>query len=257
MRGISVVKLRVYTIVVKGMCILVKQTLELECSIMKEEQALEGYYLLIKKYTAYKIKSPDHKELIEDVAQEVFIKLFNRDFFSDYDLNNSEDNKKASSYIAKTVNSCYYDLLTTLGINRRLSQSERSDSGNKYTNIDKSPTEDIDESGAVFSSIGNPEQSVILQDALKWIKSCYESLSSSVKDLNRRQFYEAAFWQFDDYDMPLKELANHMGYKSTNPTQELKRFVEKVSLCTQPHGVKLNKPSEQIQFLLEQIESNS
>ena len=59
--------------------------------------------------------------------------------------------------------------------------------------------------------------------------------------------------EFDSYGLTTKALAKHLGYTSSNPTQELKRFAEKVSLCTSPHGIVINNPHEQIQFLREQL----
>lgn len=220
-----------------------------------DNRELAKYMLLIKKIANWKVKDLGHKNLIEDIVQEVFIKLFRQGFIKNNRLDTESENKMAFAYIKQTVNSCYMNQLTSLGINRRLTKAERLNSNSRYENIKNDYIDDVSESDLMLAEPETPEQQLFAQEAYQWIKSCYLSLLDRINDANRKIFFEAAFWQFNDYDMPLKSLAVHLGYGSSNPTQELKRFVDKVSLCTQPHGVVVNNPHEQIQFLREQIEN--
>ncbi len=221
-----------------------------------ENRELAKYMLLIQKITNWRVKDLEHKNLTDDIAQEVFIKLFKQEFFKNNRLDTDSEKKMAGAYIKQTVISCYMDQLALLGINRRLTKAERVNSGNKYENIKNDHIDDISENELVLVESESPEQQLFVKEAYEWIKSCYLSLVDKINDTNRKMFFEAAFWQFNDYDMPLKSLAVHLGYDSSNPTQELKRFVEKVSMCTKPHGIVVNKPHEQIQFLREQIENS-
>lgn len=218
---------------------------------------LAEYMLLIKKLTYYKLRTQDpaYQSFAEDIVQESFLKLYKQDFFNNNKLD-SEDNKKMiGAYISRTVYSCFMDQLKTLGINRRLTKAEAISSGQKYENIKHELIEDVNENDIALPNVENPDQYVFVKEAYQWIKGCYTNLLMKINDTDRKTFFEAAFWQFNEYDMPLKTLAKHLGYDSSNPTQELKRFVEKVSMCTQPHGITINNPHEQIQFLREQIES--
>ncbi|WP_165736288.1 sigma-70 family RNA polymerase sigma factor [Pseudoalteromonas sp. C8] len=221
-----------------------------------DNKELAKYMLLIKKITNWKVRDLGHKNLIEDIVQETFIKLFKQGFLEKNSLDTEDEQKMATAYIKQTVHSCYMDLLASLGINRRLTKAERLNSENKYENIKNDHIDDVDENELTLVETDTPEQQLFVKEAYQWIKNCYLSLLDKVNDQNRKTFFEAAFWQFSDYDMSLKALAEHLGYGSSNPTQELKRFVEKVSLCTQPHGVIVNNPNEQIQFLREQMENS-
>jgi hypothetical protein len=170
------------------------------------------------------------------------------------DINTSEDNnRKINGYIVKAIRSCYMDQLKLRGINRRLTKSEAS--GNRYESIQTQAIDDTDEDNFISSPTEGPDQYVFIREAYSWIESCFNSASSDMKDTVKRSFFNAAFWEFDNYGLPMKELAIYLGYKSSNPTQELKRFTEKVSLCTGPHGILINNPHEQIQFLREQLEN--
>jgi hypothetical protein len=216
---------------------------------------LAHYLALIKKSVSKKIQDPNHKGFIEDVIQEVFIKLHKQNFFEKNTFDFVDKDYKSRAYINLTVRSCYMDHLRILGINRKLTKEEKLSSGNKYENILNSVIEDVCESEMTLAPVQTPEQVTFITEAYHWIKQCYNSLASNVNDVNRKTFFEAAFWQLSSYNMPVKALAGHLGYSSSNPTQELKRFVEKVSMCTQPHGVTLNNANEQIEFLREQIEN--
>jgi DNA-directed RNA polymerase specialized sigma24 family protein len=219
-------------------------------------QEIAKYLLLIKKLTNIKIKDPDHRDLKDDVVQDVFLKLYKTDFFSTNDLNTSEDNnRQINGYIVKAIRSCYMDQLKLRGINRRLTRSEAEASGNRYESIQTQAIDDTDENNFISSPTEGPDQYVFIREAYNWIESCFNSASSDMKDTVKRSFFNAAFWEFDNYGLPMKELALYLGYTSSNPTQELKRFAEKVSLCTGPHGILINNPHEQIQFLREQLEN--
>jgi len=223
--------------------------------VKQDEQKLGEYFQLIKKITNWKIKDPNHHNIREDVASETFLKLFKQDFFNKYDFYNEDHKKLISSYIYKTVWSCYMDQLQLLGFNRRLTKNEREMKGQRYENINTNPFEDVAESDEALHDLEGPDQYIVAKEAYQWVKSCFESLALEISNIKRRQFFYAVFWEFSDYGMPMKKLALHLGYESSNPTQELKRFTEKVSLCTRPYGVVVTNPHEQIQFLQEQIEN--
>jgi DNA-directed RNA polymerase specialized sigma24 family protein len=219
-------------------------------------QEMGEFLSLIKKLTNIKIKDPNHSQLREDIVQEVFLKLHKIDFFSTNRLNVSDDNdRQINAYIMRTVASCYMDQLKSLGISRRLTKSEMEMSGNRYESIKTQLIEDVDENQLISQTARNPDQYVFIKQAYQWIQDCFNTVFSEVKDTSKKDFFNAAFWEFDNYGMTMKEMALHLGYKSTNPTQELKRFAEKVSLCTSPHGIILVNPNEQIQILREQIEN--
>jgi DNA-directed RNA polymerase specialized sigma24 family protein len=216
-----------------------------------------GLYLnLIKKITAWKVKTPEHKEFIEDIAQETFLKLLKRDFFNEHDISDAENEKIINSYVHQTVWSCYMDQLKLQGINRKLTKSEAEASGGRYQNIVNSPIEEVCDSETAIHAFETPEQHLFAREVYQWIKNCFETLSLEIKNIERKRFFYAAFWEFSAYDLPMKALAGHLGYQSSNPTQELKRFIDKVTLCTQPHGITVSNPHEQIQFLQEQLDNS-
>lgn len=218
-----------------------------------DNYALAKYMSLIKKIILWKIKDINHKDLIDDISQEVFIKLFKQDFFNQNKFDTEEEKKSTGAYIKRTVHSCYMDYLASNGINRRLTKSEKVMTSNTYQNINYDHIDDMNESELNLIEVNSPEQQLFAKEAYEWIKGCFKSLSEKIKDTKRRAFFEAVFWHFETYDLPLNILAAQLGYVSSNPTQELKRFVEKVSMCTQPHGIVVQNPQEQIQFLREQI----
>ena len=220
----------------------------------RNNQELAEYLTLIKKLTNFVIVDHRHVDIKDDVVQEAFLKLLKQDFFDKYDWNS--DIKIITTYIKMTIRSCYLDLLTTLGFNRPLSKKEKEITGYKYQNISHSQLDDISEDDLSLHNMETPDNAVFAKQAYQWIKKCYDSLSLGVSDLSRRKFFEAAFWDFGDYELPMNKLANHLGYESSNPTQELSRFIKKISMCTEPHGITINNAHEQIQFLQEQIESS-
>jgi DNA-directed RNA polymerase specialized sigma24 family protein len=217
-------------------------------------QELAEYFSLIKKLTNYVIKDQGHASIKEDIAQEAFLKLLKQDFFDKYDWN--ADIKIITVYMKKTIHSCYMDQLKVLGFNRPLSKREKEVTGNRYENIIYNQFDEVSEADEALHIQESSEETVFAKQAYPWIKKCYDSLSLGVSDLSRRKFFEAAFWDFGDYDLPMNKLANHLGYESSNPTQELSRFIKKISMCTEPHGITINNAHEQIQFLQEQIDSS-
>jgi DNA-directed RNA polymerase specialized sigma24 family protein len=221
--------------------------------MVAKTKLIEEYFDLIKKLTNRKIANPEHHQLKADVSQEVFLKLFKQDYFNNNNLGDEKQEKLIAGYISTTVMSCYYDHLQALGLTRRSTKSEREQSNKVYENINTSDIEDVCESNNVLHLSDTSEQYQFVKEAYQWILNCFESAIEYVNDTSRRNFIETAFWQFDQYDMTMKMLAGHLGYQSSNPTQEFKRFAQKVSLCTEPHGVSLQSPQEQIQFLREQM----
>jgi len=218
---------------------------------VSEEKYLEDY-LLIKKTTEYvRQKSfPSFKELEDDVSQEAFIKLFKNGFFV------RDDHKGKSSYISRAVSNCFIDQLKSLGIICNLTKAEKTQSNNKYLNIVNIGLDDMLDNNIPEAETITPENQVNASDAYKWIKNCFESVFNDISDPKRQAFFESAFWWYNDQGVSTKELALLVGYKSSNPTQELKRLIQKVSLCTQPHGIEVVNPNEQVQFLQEQIQSD-
>ena len=222
-------------------------------TVAYNNEEIAEYFLLIKKLTNQKIKSPDHKFIRDDIVQDTFLKLYKNDFFSANQFGVSEvKDMEIASYIKKVISSCYIDHLKSQGLTRRLSKPETNESGYRYQSISTQDIQDVEE-GTMPQTVLNADQYVSLQDAYRWIRECFDSVLSATKDAYKQAFFEAVFWELDKYTMTIKELAICLGYDSSNPTQELNRFVAKVNLCTNPHGVYIDNPREQILFLSEQI----
>lgn len=217
------------------------------------KDTLAVYLTLIKKITNKTVIDMKHQDFKEDIAHEVFIKLYRQGFFSSNNLDDEDNVGRICNYIKNTVRSCYLDHLQTIGINRRLSAAERLETGAKYQNVVSVELEDTNESDNEMQTSDSSEHYQYFEEAYSWIKSCFDGLVSEIKDLNRRKFTEEAFWRFDEYGLTMKALASQLGYTSSNPTQEFKRFTQKVALCTEPHGISISLPQEQIQFLREKI----
>lgn len=217
---------------------------------------MNEYLLLIKKYTGYTVKNPEHSDLKDDIVQEAFIKLLKVDFFSKHDFSSEEDKGSIISYIKRVVKTCYIDQLKSQGYNRRLTKSEREISGNKYKNIENTQFEDVDQSDESLHHSDSPEQCAFIKEAYQWIRYCFDKMVAEINDIKRKEFFEAAFWEFNQYKLPVKKLAHYLGYESTNPTQELNRFTTKVSSCTQAHGITINNLQDQIQIMQEIIEKS-
>lgn len=222
-------------------------------TVAYDNEEIAEYFLLIKKLTNRKIHSPDHKFIKDDIVQDVFLKLYKSDFFSANQFGVSEENdKKIASYIYRTISSCYIDHLKSQGLTRRLPKPEADESGYRYQSISTQDIQDVEEETMLQTAV-SADQYVSLQEAYRWIRECFYSVLSATKDASKQAFFEAVFWELDKYTMTIKELAKCLGYDSSNPTQELNRFVTKVNLCTNPHGVYIDNPREQILFLSEQI----
>lgn len=225
---------------------------------MADEKKLAEFLSLIKKLVSFKVKDPDHVQFKEDIANETFIKLYKSGAFDKYSLDEKQESLIATSYIKKTVHSCYMDYLTKAGINRRLTKQEQEETGHKTMNIIK---DDIDEpsSFGVFepeqSSHYSVEQYLMAKQAYKVIQDCFSSSISSVSNAIRANFLKEAFWEADSYGLPLKKLAVVLGYENSNPTQDFNRFVTKVSDCTQKFNINIVNSGEQIEFLRQIIES--
>jgi len=217
---------------------------------------MNEYLLLIKKYTGYRVKNPDHNDLKEDVVQEVFIKLYKGDFFSRHNFYSEDDKGSIISYIKRVVNTCYIDQLKLQGFNRRLTKAEQEESDNKYKNIENTQFENIDQNNESLHHSDSPEQYTFIKEAYQWVKNCFDKLVIEINDIKRKEFFEAAFWKFNQYELPVKKLAHYLGYESTNPTQELNRFTTKVSSCTQEYGITINNLQDQIEIMQEEIEKS-
>jgi DNA-directed RNA polymerase specialized sigma24 family protein len=214
---------------------------------MSDDKELLEYFSLIKKTTSSIRKRSfyDHVDVEEDVAHEAFIKLFENGFFK------KNDHVGRNSYIYRTVHNCFIDKLKGLGVIRNLTKAERLKSDNKYENIHNVPMDEIDDYYELNADTLTPDGIIDATEAYQWIKLCFDSVYNEIKDTSRQKFFDTAFWWQNDIGLPIKDLAQFVGYKTSNPTQELKRLIEKVSGCTEPHGVTVVNPHEQIQFLQE------
>jgi len=211
------------------------------------EKYLENYLLIKKTTESIRLSNfPGYKEFEDDVLNEAFIKLFKSGFFD------REEQKR--SYIYRAVNHCFIDHLKAIGIIRNLSKSEKEQSGHKTQNVVNIGWDDMTDNSMPESEMINPDSHVEAEDAYRWIKDCYDAVYKSIKDQSRKAFFESSFWWYNDRDVSTKDLASLVGYDSSNPTQELKRLIQKVSMCTQPHGITVVNPHEQVQFLQEQIQ---
>jgi DNA-directed RNA polymerase specialized sigma24 family protein len=218
------------------------------------EKLLAEYLLLIKKKVDSEIRNPEHVHFKEDIVHDVFLKLYNADFFNKYKLGDKEQGLIAASYIGRTAHSCYVDYLQKAGLSRRLTESEREQSGFKFANIGYDDVDDADSGVYLETSSYTAEQYLIARQAYEIIKDCFKGAISGISNMVKATFLSEAFWELAKYDLPLKQLASHLGYENTNPTQEFNRFVVKVSSCTEQKGIKVVNPDEQIEFLKQIIE---
>ena len=142
-----------------------------------------------------------------------------------------KQNSKAeiTSYIYKAVHTCHMDLLKALGCNVRLSVQEAEQTSNKYVNFVNAGFEDVTLSDTRLHIEETPEDYAFHNQAYTWIENCFKSSLTSVKDIGRAKFFYAAFWEFEEYALNLKELALRLGYKSSKPTRELSRYFAKVT----------------------------
>lgn len=215
-------------------------------SLSEKERKAAELLLLIKKVVHLHIKNPAHLELKNDVVQDVFIKLFKSSNFTSLDLNDTLEARSAVNYIRKTVASCYLDALVNQGMLVRTRGDKKQGYAQAETLDDHQLTTQIEGTDREQTSL-NTE----LSRAYKWIKECFDASVETIKDVSRRAYLSAAFWEKAHYDVPLKELASLMGYSSTNPTQELQRFTLKIEACTQNYGITIVNLDDEIQFLKE------
>jgi len=215
--------------------------------VNSNNQKLAEYLELIKKLTNKIIIDYEHESIREDVVHEAFIKLFKRGFFD------KKEHTGKMTYIYQTVRTCYMDKLKELGFIRYLTKAEKMNTNNKYENISDISLDNMIEEPDYGYKDNDSYNYLYAKEAYQWIKDCFNSVYDGLKDNSRQAFFDAAFWWNNDYDMPIKDLAQHLGYKNSNPTQELNRLVKKVSNCTEPYGIVLKNPHEQIQILQEQI----
>ena len=219
---------------------------------MNSEDELALKYLLLIKKTVSHIRSRSfsgYADIEEDDAHDAFLKLLGNGFFA------RSDHSGEKSYIYKTVENCFIDRLKSMGVIRNLTKAEKEKTGKKTESITFLDVDDADEVRKPVSDSISQSDALYAEQAYRWIKACFEAVYNKISNAQRQAFFKSAFWFDNEDDIPLKELAALVGYTSSNPTQEFNRLVNKVSLCTEPNGVSVVNPKEQVQFLLEQIES--
>lgn len=218
---------------------------------MRNDNTLEIYLAFIKKATNKKVWIIDERE---DIQQEVFIKLFKKDFFTEHPLDGGFVKSQAGKYIYDAVSSCFSDHV----IRKRYKEDTSNDSndGKKTyfakvsTNVDFVNNDEGDQS--VFSSpLTQSSVSIEAKEALDLIKRCFEKYAEATKDQIKATFFESAFWHRNYLDTSIKELAEDLGFIHTNPTQEFNRFVKKVSGCTEKGDVILSAVDNQLEILLQ------
>jgi DNA-directed RNA polymerase specialized sigma24 family protein len=219
---------------------------------MLDEVSLGKFMLFIDKATKAEIKDRDFVQYREDVAQDAFLKLYRSGYLSENSIETEDDVKRITAYIRMTVKSCYTDFLTKNGIIRR---STKTDTELKYDQIQYDRMDDPDtifslEDHQAFNHHKfNARQLYQAKQAYDSIAYCFQKATETIKEKARRDFYQIVFWDLEDHNMSIKELAAHMGFINSNPTQDFNRFVQKVSDCTEKDGYKIVDASEQINFL--------
>lgn len=212
---------------------------------MLNERELAEYLLIIKKSTIKKVKPGAH--YLEDIQQDVFIKLFNGGFFEKYSLKDELDRKIAVSYINRTVKTCHIDYLVKNGITKALSKEQQKATGKKYAEI--ATPEDIDEHHSLVSQTFIESDVVIAaRQAYQIVKDCLTSTLLTVKEAAKSKFLQSAFWR-NKHELPLKALAEHFGFAHSNPTQEFNRFAARVNNCTEPQGITIMDSDLQVELL--------
>jgi molecular chaperone GrpE (heat shock protein) len=226
---------------------------------MTDEKELVQFLALIKKQVGFSITSPEHEQCKEDIANEAFIKLYKSGVFEKYTLDTTENGRIAAAYIKKTVHSCSMDYFRKSGVYRRLTKQEQASTGLKTQSIE---TNDFDEQSTGESHFQDDknaytaEQYLAAKQAYENIQVCFSSVVSTITNAIRANFLKEAFWVSDNYGVPLKQLANILGYDKSNPTQDFNRFVEKISDCTKKYNIKIVNSGEQIEFLRQIISSS-
>jgi DNA-directed RNA polymerase specialized sigma24 family protein len=226
---------------------------------MRDEKKLGQFLTLIEKQVGYAITSSDYLEYKDDIVNEAFIKLYKSGAFDKYTLDTGENGRIAAAYVKKTVHSCTMDYFRKSGVYRRLTKHEQATTGLKTQSIE---TSDFDEHSADENTYHDDkntytvEQYLTAKKAYENIQKCFTSLVSNITNTVRANFLKEAFWVADNYGVPLKQLAEILGYEKSNPTQDFNRFVEKVSDCTKKYNIKIVNSGEQIEFLRQIISSS-
>ncbi len=186
-----------------------------------DEQVALKYLLLIKKTSSHirKKSFQDYAEMEEDVAHDAFLKLMSSGFFE------RERHSGVNTYIYKTVQTCFIDKLKSIGVIRSLTTAEKEQSKNKYENIRSVSLEEFSAIAEPMSDFLSLSDTLFAAEAYQWIKSCFEAVYSSIYNEKRRAFFESAFWFDSEYDIPMKKLAELVGYSSTYRSLYFFRFV--------------------------------
>jgi hypothetical protein len=221
--------------------------------VLNDQQAAQ-YLLLIKKLVSKQIKDAAHYEYKDDIVNDVFLKLYSGDFFNTHTLDDKDSGSVAGAYIKRVVSSCYYDHLENAGIMVRATKRETEMTGKKteqikHDSIHGSDNDDDKLAVDVVSEYAGALTLMEAEEAYETIKECFNLAVEKVVDRAKFFFYHIAFWELDEYNMSLKDLAAHVGFANSNPTQDFNRFVEKVSGCTEKGHVVLRNPNEQIEIL--------
>ncbi len=216
---------------------------------MHDEQRLGQFISLIDKMVRSVITDTDHVVFREDVSQDAILKLYRSGYLEENNMDSADDVKRVSAYIRLTVKSCYTDYLARNGINRRRTDNERCEGDTKYIQHEHETINDPDNPISIESEAFTAQQLVEAREAYEVIAYCFQNALILVKESERQRFYQAVFWELDEYNMTVKDLAAHVGYANSNPTQDFNRFVKKVSECTEKDGIKVVNPSEQVDFL--------
>lgn len=212
---------------------------------MTDSAVIAPYFGIIKKCVAREVAIDAHYK--DDIQQEVLLKLYRADAFENFSLDNEDQRNMAVSYIRKTVKRCHIDYLLRNNIIKRLDENEQSAHNERYQRL--ATAEDIDEHAAFIS--GNSveaETAVAANQVLEIIKGCLDGALLSIKNIARASFLKEAFWR-QEYDLPLKALAETLGFDNSNPTQDFNRFIAKVDECTSPQGIKLNDANHQVEII--------
>lgn len=217
---------------------------------MRDEQRLGRFISLIDKMVKSEIRDKDHVVFREDVSQDAILKLFQSGYLEENSMDSIDDVKRVSAYIRLTVKSCYIDYLARNKINRRRADKECCGyEDSKYENFGYDQIDDPNIQGELVSEGLRPERLVEAREVYEIIAYCFQNALILVKERERQRFYHVVFWELDEYNMTVKDLAAHVGYANSNPTQDFNRFVKKVSECTEKDGIKVVNPSEQVDFL--------
>lgn len=217
--------------------------------LMIDEQKLGRYLMFIEDIAGNVLRDNDHVQFREEVAQDAFLKLYSANFFETNQLESSADENRTKAYLRMTVKSCYYDHLEKMGINKRRPLKEQKNGETKYEQFFYETTHDDESECTLAYESYTPEQIIMAKQAYEIIWMCYDHAVQSVMDQEKKLFFHALFWEFERYDLSVKALALHLGYKNSNPTQEFTRFVSKVSECTERDGITVATPHEQLELL--------